>query len=48
MDSEPSSEEGEKYDVPADWDTDINITQKELNQLLSKSHDELDFDGFKL
>ena len=47
-DSESGSEKGEETDVPADWDTDINITQEEFEQLFGESGDESDFDGFKL
>jgi len=36
-DSEPGSE-GEESDVPADWDTDINITQEEFDKLIQNSH----------
>ena len=41
-DSKPSSE-GAEYDVLANWDPDINITQKEFKQLFSESHYESDF-----
>ena len=44
-DSEPGSE-GEESNVPADWDTDINITQEEFDQLFGESDDESDFEGF--
>ena len=47
-DSESGSEKGEKTDVPANWDTDINITQEEFEQLFGESGDESDFEGFKL
>ena len=44
-DSEPGSE-GEESDVPADWDTDIKITQEEFDQLFGESDDESDFEAF--
>ena len=44
-DSESSSQESEEYDVPAGWDTDINLTQEEFKQLFSESYDKSDFEG---
>jgi len=37
--------EDEKNDFAADWDTDINVTQEEFEQLFGESDDE---SGFKL
>jgi len=37
--------ENEENDVAADWDTDINVTQEEFEQLFGESDDE---SGFKL
>ena len=37
--------EDEENDLAADWDTDINVTQEEFEQLFGESDDE---SGFKL
>ena len=47
-DSESGSEKGEETDVPTNWDTDINITQEEFEQLFGESGDKSDFEDFKL
>ena len=36
-DSKSGSEEEVESDVPADWDTDLDITQTEIEQLFDES-----------
>ena len=45
-DSKSGSEEEVKSDVPADWDTDLDITQTEIEQLFDESETESDCEGF--
>ena len=45
-DSKLGSEEEVESDVPADWDTDLDITQTEIEQLFDESQTESDFEGF--
>ena len=45
-DSKSGSEEEVESDVPADWDTDLDITQTEIEQLFDESETESDFEGF--
>ena len=45
-DSKSGSEEEVKSDVPADWDTDLDITQTEIEQLFDESETESDGEGF--
>ena len=44
--SKSGSEEEVESDVPADWDTDLDITQTEIEQLFDESETESDFEGF--
>ena len=45
-DSKSGSKEEVESDVPADWDTDLDITQTEIEQLFDESETESDFEGF--
>ena len=45
-DSKSVSEEEVESDVPANWDTDLDITQTEIEQLFDKSETESNFGGF--
>ena len=45
-DSKSGSEEEVESDVPADWDTDLDITQTEIEQLFDESETESDCEGF--
>ena len=45
-DSKSGSEEEVESDVPANWDTDLDTTQTEIEQLFGESETESDFEGF--
>ena len=45
-DSKSGSEEEVESDVPADWDTDLDITQTEIEWLFDESETKSDFEGF--
>ena len=45
-DSKSGSEEEVESDVSADWNTDLDITQTEIEQLFDESETESDFEGF--
>ena len=45
-DSKSGSEEEVESDVPADWDTDLDITQTQIEQLFDESETESDFERF--
>ena len=45
-DSKSGSEEEVESDVPADWETDLDMTQTKIEQLFGESETKSDFEGF--